>query len=187
MTKSFLPPSFTVPSKKDQFFKPKAGENKLRIMSEELIEGYEFFADNGNGGVKPIRKKVNSEIKEDQSFSKDEMLENDCKIEEKTGKPERQNYFWSLLVWNYDMGRFQVWQLTQKTIIEALVGYFDNEKYGDPQNYDIILKKTGEGRNNTKYTLQADPPESVPQEVAEAYNDLDYDPLAIFNDEYPFD
>ena len=69
--------------------------------------------------------------------------------------------------YNYDTKAIQILSISQKTILKPLKKYSDNPKYGHPNKYDILIEKTGEGKNS-RYGLTADPKEKINKEVKKA-------------------
>lgn len=181
---SFVPQGYKPPSKSDQFFKPQSGKNKIRVMSDKLVAGWLFFGKNEEGQNYPYRKKADLADPTDRGFSDEEMISLGCKM--KGDKPEPQKYFWLMLVWNYDLRRFQVWEVTQKGLQKDFLSIIETEEYGNPVNYDVEVTKTGDGLN-TEYKIIAKPPKAIDQKVAEQFNELEVNIEAVFEGDYPFD
>ena len=162
-----IPKDIKIP-KSSQFGKLQDGVNKFRVLSD-IIYGWEGWKDN-----KPFRHE--GEV---------------CKIKpeqvdlNQSGKPNI-NYFWAMVVWNYQTKQIQVLELTQKTIMTPLYDLRQNEDWGDLKNYDIQIKKEKVG-DKTTYTTLGIPPKPVSKEIEEAYKNTEVKLEKIFDGEYPIE
>ena len=162
-----IPKDIKIP-KSSQFGKLQDGVNKFRVLSD-IIYGWEGWKDN-----KPFRHE--GEV---------------CKIKteqvdlNQSGKPNI-NYFWAMVVWNYQTKQIQVLELTQKTIMTPLYDLEQNEDWGDLKNYDIQIKKEKVG-DKTTYTTLGIPPKPVSKEIEEAYKNTEVKFEKIFDGEYPIE
>lgn len=82
---------------------------------------------------------------------------------EKTAIPtgdysDKPRYFWAGIILHD--GRVKVWQINQASIREMITTLANNEKYGDPRGYDLVVTRQGSGLE-TKYTVIANPPEKL--------------------------
>jgi len=150
----FLPDKYKVPVGESRYTTLEKGENKIRILVSPIV-GFEAWLD-VDGGRKPRRVP---------------MEKKDLLPSENTPK-----HFWGLEVWNYKTNRVEVLMLTQKTIMKAITSYSENDEWGSPLSYDIVIKKEGE-KLETSYTVMAQPPKDlskkVTDEVAKTNVDLD--------------
>ena len=48
-------------------------------------------------------------------------------------------------VWNYETESVQVWEITQKSIMDALATITNDPDFGHPNNFDLKITRTGEG------------------------------------------
>lgn len=180
---SFLPENYKVPKKSDQFMKVTPGKHRVRIMTAP-IRGFVFFSEekdeSGETKFKPVRR-----TEEFGNFTAQEMVDHGCKVDAK-GKVESSKYFWLMIVWNYSEKRFQALELTQTTVIDALVKYINEPEYGDPRGYDVTIERTGTGKNGTKYALLPSPPKPLDSEVADTFEQLVYNLGNVLENEYPF-
>jgi hypothetical protein len=141
----------------------KQDEKKLyryRIMGPG-ITGYLAWLDEGGRAV-PIRWRE----------LPDELPAN-LRVNEKTGKVEPPKRFISALVWDYKREMLAIMELTQKSVIKAILDIMADEDNGDPQQYDIKIKREGTGLQ-TKYTVTAGQLKPTPEEAIAAMEDEDF-------------
>lgn len=136
------------------------GKNKFRILSP-LTVGYEYW----NTDNKPVRSR---EMPTDTSDGK---VEEDGKV--------RVNYFWAVVVYNYQTEAIETLQLTQKGIQKYVTGLLNDAEWGDPRNYDLVVTREGEGLS-TKYTVSASPHKELDPAIKEAYESADIDLNQLF-------
>jgi hypothetical protein len=161
-----IPQNTKIPTTGGQFAKLQDGKNKFRVLSD-IVVGFEGWKDK-----KPFRHPGT-----------------ECKIKDnqvdlnQSGKPNI-NYFWAMVVWNYEEERVQVLQLTQKTIMNPLYDMEQNEDWGDLKNYDIEINKKKEG-DKTSYTVLGIPPKPLSDEIKKAFEEANMDLNKLFEGEYP--
>ena len=73
------------------------------------------------------------------------------------------------IVYDYSDSTFKCIVITQKTIIDLLVKYINDEDYGDPENYDVKIGRTGE-KLLTQYTYSPAPPKPLSKEIDERWH-----------------
>ena len=149
-----------------KYTKLEKGDTKLRILGAPIF-GYETWLEKADGSRSPKRFELNEEFKQSDLG------------------PDGVKQFMAVKVYNYNAQDVQVWQVVQKTIMKSLKGYTENEEYGSPTGYDIVISKTGEGKM-TRYNLVANPPKALPKEVAEADTAQGVDLDALFLNGDPF-
>lgn len=149
------------------YMKLVEGKNKFRVLSSAIV-GYEYW----NTSNKPIRSK--------EGFDE---LPDDIK-RDKDGNA-RINHFWAFIVWNYEAKRIQILELTQKTIMNAIKAYVDNEAWGNPKGYDIVVTRSGTALT-TEYQVIANPHSSVPNEADEAFKTKKVKLEALYSGGDPF-
>jgi len=88
-------------------------------------------------------------------------------------------------VYNYETKSVQVMSVYQKQILKPLKKATLNPKYGNPTGYDIIIEREGEGMQ-TRYSLTADPQETMSKEVKEADEKQGVDLEAMLINADPF-
>ena len=162
---SFLEKGYKVPTE-SRYFKFQQGENSFRVLSSAII-GYEHW----NNDNKPVRNKAgwakrpdNVKIRDDGSY--------DIK------------HFWAFIIWNYEESKIQIMEITQKTIMNAIKALVDNEKWGDPKEYDITITKTGDGFE-TKYTVMPNPKTEVQKEIQDELDAKSINLEALFDGNDP--
>lgn len=140
------------------YFKPEAGNSKVLIVGE-VITGYQYWTNRGEVFRSPEMFTETPDIRV--------RVETDNDGNE-VSKPEKQQFFWALPVYNFETEGFEVWQVTQKGIRDTLVALQANEDWGDPTGtYSITINKKGEGLD-TKYTVTPNPVEKDKEKIAAA-------------------
>ena len=149
------------------YFKFKDGENNFRVLSSAIV-GFEYW----NTDNKPIRSK-----------EKLEYTPEDIRLEH--GKPTPIKHFWAFVVWNYEAGKVQILELTQKTIMSSMQALIKNEKWGNPKGYDITVTRTGSGLD-TEYQVMPNPHTEIDSGVEETYAHRPANLEALFDNSDPF-
>lgn len=161
---SFLPKNYQVPqlaSASGQYTRFVPGDTRVRILagfSNGAIMGFEYWSEE-NGKRTPVRVKAEAEIKPDE-IAKD-----------KEGKPGRVKHFWALPVYNYREARIQIMEITQAGIQTALTTYAQDEDWGDPTEYDVVIKRTGEDLNTT-YEVIPKPRQELKPEIVKMWKEV---------------
>jgi hypothetical protein len=161
-----IPKGTEIPKGSSQFAKIQDGKNRFRFLSE-IVVGWEGWKDK-----KPFRHEGQV-----------------CKIKaeevdlNQNGKPNI-NYFWAMVVWNYESKSLQVLEITQKTIMSPLYDLEQNPDWGDLRNYDIEINKKKEG-DKTSYNVLGIPPKPLAPEIIELYSKTDIDLKKLFDGKYP--
>lgn len=162
-----IPKNIEIPRGSGQFAKLVDGKNKFRVLSDVVV-GWEGWKNN-----KPFRHEGQvCKIKPEQV----DLNQN--------GAPNI-NYFWAMIVWNYNDKKLQVLELTQKTIMSVLYELEQTEEWGDLKGYDIQITKEKKG-DKTVYTTTAIPPKPLALEITDAYEKTEIDLSKLFEGEYPF-
>lgn len=162
----FLPKDHKEPTTSN-YMKFKEGENTFRVMSP-AITGYEYW----NTSNKPVRS----------AMPFDEIPE-DIKID-KEGK-HKINYFWAFVVWNYDVEKLQILEITQKSIRSYMEGLNKNSKWGNPNKYDITVTRSGSGLE-TEYTTVASPHSPLEKGIVERFEKANINLNALYEGADPF-
>ena len=161
-----IPKNTKIPESSSQFAKLKDGVNRFRFLSD-VVTGWE-----GWKNQKPFRHEGDvCKIKPEQV----DLNQN--------GNPNI-NYFWAMVVWNYQESKIQVLEITQKTIMNPLYNLEQSEDWGDLKNYDveIIRSKVGDKVN---YTVQAIPPRQLKEEIKKSFSESKVELKKIFEGDYP--
>lgn len=137
---SFLPDDYKQPSL-SKYTRLEKGANKFRILSN-AITGFEYWVEEtlSDGTVKrsPVRKRPNETIP----------------VKDITDPPK---HFWSIIVFNYRNNEVEIFNITQRSIQNAILALSKNEDWGNPKNYDITITKEGDSMMDTKYTIMPSP------------------------------
>lgn len=104
----------------------------------------------------------------------------------KTGKPDVKDFL-AGIVWDYDVQKLMILEITQKTVRQAIAKYMRDSDYGDPHGYDFKISREGEGMT-TEYTVIATPPKKISNEIKEAWDEegKKINLTALFDSEDPF-
>lgn len=161
----FLPKDYKAPASSGDFMsKFQDGENRVRILSEAVI-GWEGWKDN-----KPFRREG-----VEQNIEPDEV-----DTDSKYGKPKPKiNHFWGFLVYDYASKMIRIMTVTQKSVMKKIENLVDDSDWGDPQKYDISVKKTKKGER-TSYDVTAYPPKPLAKEVKAAFDATELDHQILF-------
>ena len=181
-----MPSNYKLPSKAEQFFKLKAGKNSVRVVSSELVECFLIFGSDKKTNRKRIVRDVSGEIEKDCYFSQKEIDALNLTPDKETGKIDQPKYCWILKVWNYDLKRIQVWEISQATIQKDLTNCFSDADYADCTMYDLHITKEGE-KLNTKYTFLPGKEKDLPAEFWENVRLTTCNIDAIFEGAYPME
>lgn len=176
MSNDFLPKDYTVPSKGDgasHYMKFQAGDNRFRVLASPLM-GYEWWVDkngeirakgaNPQQGDKPIRVKMGEKIP--------------------VGAAESVKHFWVMPVWNYGAEAVQILSITQATIQNPIMSYARDEDWGSPVNYDLVVRREGEGLETT-YSVIAKPAKELDKSIKSEYESMDIDMSLFFEGQHP--
>jgi len=166
MENNFLPIEYAIPNN-SRYLKIKNGENTFRILSSAIV-GYEYWTNEN----KPIRSKTPFQSTSDIKMDKE-------------GNPTKIKHFWAFVVWNYDIEAIQIFEITQTTLQTAIKGIVDNKKWGNPKEYDITIKKTGEGMD-TKYSVVPNPHSDIDGVIMEKYQNMEINLEALYSGDNPF-
>ena len=163
-----IPKDATVPKTASSFFKPEEGKkHKVRVLSDFVI-GWEGWKDG-----KPFRHEgavcqiSSDEVDHDDTYDRPKI-----------------NHFWAAAVWNYDEKRVQVYQITQRTVMQALKSLEDHEDWGDLKKYDITVARSKKD-GKTSYEVNPVPPKPLSDDILFAYDEANVDLTALFRGEYP--
>ena len=148
--------------------KLKAGENAFRVLSSAII-GYKYW----NTENKPVR------LKEMPKF-----IPKDLRMDE-TGRPSTIKHFWAFVVYNYNENSIQILELTQSGIQGSIKNLVDNNKWGNPKEYDIIIVKKGE-KLNTEYSVLPNPKAEIDKSILDTYNSMNINLNALYDGGDPF-
>jgi len=156
----FMPKDYKLPDSAE-FMKFLPGKNKFRILSS-LVTGYLYWTNEN----KPVRSPVPFEETPD------------IKVDPKTGK-SKIDHFWAVVVWNYATESIQTLEITQKGIQKYITGLLNDDAWGSPKKYDLVVTRDGDGLA-TKYTVSANPHKEVSDDIKEAFEAANIDLNKMF-------
>ena len=158
------------------YMKFELGDNKFRILGSfkegTAKQGIQYWETQGEKRM-PIR------ISKGESVPANKLGIN------KFGDPEIPQFFWAFPVYNYKEKKVQILQIIQKTILKVIKSYIDNLKWGNPQEYDLIVTKTKNG-DKTEYAVTVDPKEKLDEGIARMYKDIYINMDQWFESQDPF-
>lgn len=94
-------------------------------------------------------------------------------------------YFICGIVWDYAEDMFRVLSISQKTILESLHKYMQDEDYGPDMGYDLVLSRKGTGKE-TKYNLLAKIPKPLSSKIKAEFAELDWDLTRLYSGDSPW-
>lgn len=124
--------------------KLEQGENRMRILNAP-IPGYVWWPEGGN---KPMRVKKPGDIP--------------------TGVKDAK-YFWFLTIAMGNEVKFL--ELKQKTILSQIKALSDNKEWGEVQDYDITITRSGQDLE-TQYTVVPNPKKAIDDEASKKWVDM---------------
>lgn len=160
------------------YMKFEVGQNKIRMLSQP-ITGYEWWIDanenivprgqRGGEGAKPVRAKA------EQQFTNKEI--------------GAMKMFAAMSVWNYNLERVQILEITQVKIMNALNALEDSKSWGDVTDYDIIItkEKTGPNTYDVSYSVMPEPKTPLAENIVDTLKDKKIRLEALYAGEDPFE
>lgn len=131
------------------YFKITEDPQEFRILTSPIL-WYEYFAVDGDRSY-PVRQK--------EPF---DGIPGDSR----DGSTPKE--FWAFVVWNHNLAKLQVMEITQQSIKKEILKYVqDAENWGDPKTYDFRVFRTGKWKE-TRYTIAPLPKSKFESE--ELYN-----------------
>ena len=164
----FLPKDYKLPVTSN-YMKFQAEQNRFRILSKPII-GWEYWIEEA-GKRNPRRVKKFTEIP--------------TRIQNQTGQ-DKPKHFWAMVVWNYLDNKIQILEITQKSIMKAIESLVQDSDWESPLNYDLVVKKEGDGLE-TEYQINPKPKESVDPEIVEIYKSTNVNLEALYSGNDPFE
>ena len=141
-----IPQGFEPQSTSSNYLRLMPGKHRIRILSG-AIAGWVFWEDTPDGGRKPTRL----------------PLEDSPPVEH----AETLKKFLAFPIWNYELGRVQIWEVTQATIQRELKAYEKDVDWGDLQSYDLEIERTGNDKNTTRYRVSPKPKAPLDKDIEE--------------------
>lgn len=172
---SWLPTNYEVPTASSGYMKFKDGANLFRVVSEPIL-GVEYWVTLADGKRSPRRKRMGERVPSEE-----------LELNPKTGEPEYPKHFWAFVVWNWEIERLQILEITQKGILNSIRALERSKGWGSPLGYDIEVTRAGEGIETT-YTVMPVPPKPLDKDtqklVDEGLPNIDLE--ALFTGGDPF-
>jgi hypothetical protein len=165
---SFIPEGYNVPSSSGKYLKFKVGDTKFRIMSSPVMGTEAWTFDK-----KPVRCHLNESI--DISGGN---------VDESSAK-----HFWAMIVYDYADKLIKILEITQKSLQQFLTSTAKDPDWGSPvgsDGYDIVVTKTGEGKDGTKYSIRANPHKKLEDGIEQVAKDMNLNLEALFSGADPF-
>ncbi len=170
---SFLPEDYKplVPAD-GGYMKLTPGENRIRILGSmtddppTAVRGMVGWGVDSEGKRKPDRTPVGEKV--------------DASMYE--AKPKE---FFAMIVWNYGTEQVSILEVTQASIIGEIVSLASDADWGNPNDYDISIVKTGEGME-TRYNTVPKPKKVQTPEVKAAFAEAEINLMALFSGDDPF-
>lgn len=167
MNEDFLPADYRVPEASSGYFKFQPGANRFRFLTKPVM-GTELWKD-VDGKPQPVR------IHNGEAFSKEDLA-----LARANQKPK---HFWAAVVYDYQEKKVCELVLNQISILRAIAELCNNAKWGSPLNYDLVVTKKGEGKDNTEYFVSPDPKEALSEDVQAAFDRYEVNLEAFFDGE----
>ena len=164
MSDSFLPTGYDVPASSGNFTRIEAGDTQLRILSKPEL-GWVAW----EGG---------QVLRVPYSAPKPEIISQSEK--------DSVKHFWGVVVWNYKTSQIEFWEISQRSIQNALANLFAKTGWENPFTYDITVTKKGSALS-TEYAITPSPHTAVSPVIQEAYNMLTIVPGNVFTDRNIFE
>jgi len=161
---TFLPKDYNIPDASTGYMKFKLGENRFRVLSSAIV-GFESWIDE-EGKRKPLRWRMGV----------------DMPVEKIGDDPK---HFWAFVVFNYKDEKVQILEITQKGIMKSIKALTNDEDWGDPKDYDIVVTREGEGLE-TEYQVQPKPKKELDKGILQFYKDLSINLDNLFEGLDPF-
>ncbi len=141
--------------------KLEQGENRMRILTTP-IAGYVHWPEGSN---KPVRYHGPTDIP--------------------TGVKDAK-YFWFLTI--AINGEVKFLEIKQKTILSQIKALSDNKEWGEVQDYDITITRSGQDLE-TQYTVVPNPKKALDDDVAKQWADMKarYNAENLFTNGSPLD
>lgn len=133
-------------------------ELKFKVIGDIQV-GFQYFQnkekDDGSVGAFPVRSELFPEEIIDPFVSKYGV-----------SKPVQ---FMAMAIYDYSDKKVKLWSLTKKSVMGTLMAIELDEDFGEIQDYDFKVKKTGMGMETEYETLRLEKSE-LTEEMQEAYD-----------------
>lgn len=170
----FLPDKYETPETPSRFMSLEEGKNTIRVLSPAVV-GWEWWTEDKAGNRKPNRVKTEEGVPSE--------------IKNTTDNRKRAKHFWAFVVYNFEVKYIQILQLTQKTIMRSIEALVNDENWGDPKEYSIVITKTKTGTRKTEveYSIMPQPKKEIDKKILENYKALSINLETLFENGSPFE
>jgi hypothetical protein len=172
----FLPKDYEVPVKSNNYMKLEDGDNRIRFLSSPIL-GYVWWI-NKDGVVR-------------QEGEKPEKGDRPVRVKRDGVVPSEAagvyKHFWAAVVYNYRDEQIQVLEVTQSSIQKLVDELSKSADWGDPREYDIVIKKTGEGLETRYPSVIPSPKKDLPKELKAAYEATNINLEKLYEGGDPFE
>ena len=169
----FLPDSYEAPAGSNKYMKFKDGNNEFRVLGNSIV-GMELWINK-----KPVRHLMS------QPFTRDELEQADTNDD---GSVRRPKHFWAFPVIDMVDSTVKVLEVTQKSVQDALRVYVEDSDWGDPKEYNVLVKRGGSGLE-TSYNVIAKPKKELSPDEKVSWEDVKkkgFDVKELFTSGDPF-
>ena len=146
---------FTEPKKYGDYTRIEEGDNIFRILSGGIF-GVEYWSEEIDANTKQIKKKPNRHL-----------------VSEATSLPTLDwSYFYAFYVWSYKANKVQMMVTTKRGILTGLRTIIDNQKWGNPIDFDICISKRLKDPSDVKsaeYRVTPEPKTILDGEILEKW------------------
>lgn len=155
--------NYELPETTSGYFKPKKGDNVFRVLSSAIVGWVAWTTDN-----KPKRFRFN-----------------DKPVDLRPYKEEKISHFWAFIIWDYQTESIQIYEVTQKTIMDGMNNLIKDEVWGSPQKYDIKITREGDSLE-TRYSISPKPHTALTEAIKQQYEESDIKLENLFTGANPF-
>lgn len=168
----FLPEGYEAPEVPSNYMKLEEGENQFRVLADAII-GYEWWEEVA-GKRTPKRVESIDDVPEVYAQSTDWR--------------KQAKHFWAFPVLNRQANQIQIFEITQKSIMDQLEGIVLSKSWGDPKAYDIVItkKKTGPDAKDVEFSSRPEPKEDLDAGIQALFESMKIDMKKLFTGEDPF-
>jgi len=142
------PAKAVIPTTGGNFIKLAAGSNRFRII--EVFAYYKGWLETEDTKLSYIADDTGN-----QEADQQDLIELGC---------SKITHNWGMLVLDRMTGVAGILDIHQKSIKEPIRGLWNDEEWGHPNQYDIVIEKTGSGMKGTKYRVTPQPKRELTQE-----------------------
>jgi hypothetical protein len=169
----FLPEGYQTPEVQSNYMTLEDGVNSFRILSNAIV-GYEWWAEQGEEGRRPVRVRTAEEIPDEVRNASDNR--------------QKARHFWAFTVYNYQTKTIQILVLKQQTVMRAIEAFVKNPKWGNPKEYDLIIERvrTGNRDRDVEYNVIPEPPSPLDEGIVELARSVPVRLEALYDGEDPF-